>query len=78
MDTNTSGSVTPQYSLKKGLIKGAIGVLVAVAFGVSLTTFSDQSIWGLLETYLKPIIGSLTVSGAFAMGINALKFKLEK
>lgn len=78
MDIGTSGSVTPKYDVKKGLIKGALGILTAVAFFVSFSTFSDQSIWGLLETYLKPILGSLTVSGALAMGINALKFRASK
>lgn len=63
------------YSFGKGLTKGAIGVLTVVASMLALTAFSDLSLWGLLETYLKPVLGSLTVGGLVAMAINWLRFR---
>lgn len=64
-----------EYSFTKGLWKGGLSVLVVAASMVAFAGFADLSIWGLLETYLKPVLGSLTVGGAFAMAINYFKVK---
>ncbi len=74
METTTE----TKYSFKKGLLKGAIGALSFIAGIVALTAFSDVPLWGLLETYIKPLIGSVTVSGVLVMAINALKFHYQK
>lgn len=63
------------YSFGKGLVKGLLGVLTVASSMLALTAFSDISLWGLLETYLKPLLGSLTVGGLVAMLINWLRFR---
>lgn len=68
--------MTKTYSIKKGLLKGVVSVLIVVASVVAFAGFSDITIWGLLEQYLKPGLGSLTVGGLVAMAINWAKFRL--
>ena len=64
-----------EYSFKKGLVKGLISLLSIVGAGLAFTAFSDITIWGLLEQYLKPILGSLTVGGCITIAINFLKVR---
>lgn len=64
-----------KYSFTKGLAKGGVSVLTVLAAFVAFTSFSDMTLWGLLETYLKPVLGSLTVAGVITMGINWLKVR---
>lgn len=45
---------------------------------VAFTGFSDLTIWGLLEQYLKPALGGLTVGGAIAVAVNYFKFQLSR
>jgi hypothetical protein len=63
------------YSIKKGLWKAAstaVGIFAAMAvFG----SFSDMTIWGLLEQYVKPILGTMTVGGLFTLARNYIKVK---
>lgn len=66
-----------QYSFKKGLAKGLVSVLSMAGAWLAFTGFSDVSIWALLENYLKPVIGSLTVGGLIAMGANYAKIKMK-
>jgi hypothetical protein len=66
------------YSLKKGLTKGAISLLTVAAAWVAFTAFSDVTLWSLLENYLKPVLGSVTVAGAITMAINYLKVKAQE
>lgn len=63
------------YSLRKGIIKGLISLLSIGGAFLALTAFSDMTLWGLLETYLKPILGSLTVGGLVTMCLNWLKIR---
>ena len=64
-----------QYSIKKGFFKGLLGVLTAGAGILAFSGFADFTIWQLLESYLKPVLSGLTVSGLLAMGINYLKVR---
>ena len=64
-----------QYSFKKGLSKGAVTGLIVLGSLVAFAGFSDLTIWGLLEQYLKPFLGSATVGGVIAMAVNYLKVK---
>jgi len=64
-----------QYSFTKGLNKGLVSVLTIGAALVAFAGFSDLTIWGLLEQYLKPVLGSLSVGGAITMALNYIKVK---
>lgn len=66
---------TPTYSFKIGLTKGLISLLAIAGALAAFAGFSDLTIWQLLETYLKPVIGSLTVGGSITMVVNYLKIK---
>lgn len=64
-----------QYSFTKGLGKGLVSLLAIAGAFIALAGFSDLTLWGLLEQYLKPILGSLTVGGAITMLLNYIKVK---
>lgn len=66
---------TTTYSFKKGLGKCLKFVLTGLIAVVTVTGFSEVSIWSLLEQYLKPIISTLTVGGVFAWLLNYTKIK---
>lgn len=63
------------YSFQKGLGKGVVSVLVIAGAFAAFSGFADFTIWQLLESYLKPVVGALTVGGALSMAINYVKFK---
>lgn len=65
------------YSLKRGIIKGLISLLSIIGFGLAFTAFSDMTLWGLCEQYLKPILGSLTIGGLITLLVNWLKFRIK-
>lgn len=65
------------YSFKKGLGKGLLSVLSVCAAMAMFSGFSDVMIWDLLEKYLKPVIGLLTVNGLITMAINWIKFNVK-
>ena len=64
-----------EYSFKKGFIKGLISLLSIAGTFVAFTAFSDMTLWVLLEQYLKPLLGSLSVGGLITITINYLKVK---
>lgn len=64
-----------EYSFKKGAIKGLISLLSVGGAFIAFTTFADLTLWGLLEQYLKPVLGGLTVGGCITIAINWLKVK---
>lgn len=64
-----------EYSFKKGATKGLVSGLTILLAMVAFAGFSDLTIWGLLEQYLKPVLGTITVGGAFTMVINYIKIK---
>jgi len=66
-----------QYSFTKGLGKGLVSLLAIAGAFIALAGFSDLTLWGLLEQYLKPILGSLTVGGAITMLLNYIKVKSQ-
>lgn len=67
-----------QYSIKKGAVKGVVaGLTILVAF-LAFTGLSDVTIWGLLEQYLKPVLGAATVGGVITMALNYFKVKSQK
>lgn len=63
------------YSLKKGLLKATLYSLTTIGTIVAFAGFSDLTIWGLVEQYLKPVFGSLTVGASITMLINFVRFK---
>lgn len=64
-----------KYSFKKGLIKGAISLLSIVGAGLAFTTFSDVTLVELIEKYIFPVLGSVTVGGAITIAVNWLKVR---
>ena len=63
------------YSFKRGFYKGFLSMLTFAGAILAFTKFGDISIWSLLEEYLKPTLGAMTISGAITMLINWVKFK---
>lgn len=63
------------YSLKKGFEKGSVSAVVVLMSMVAFAGFSDFTLWGLLEEYLKPVLGSMTVGGALTMLLNYVKVR---
>ena len=68
-----------QYSFLKGLSKAAtqVGIFalsaVLVIGAMNFQSVLDTQLWALVEQYLKPILGTLTVGGAFTLALNWLK-----
>jgi len=62
------------YSFSKSIAKGFYTALSGLVVIVAFTAFSDMTLWGLLETYVKPIFGSLTVVGALRALQNWVKY----
>jgi hypothetical protein len=50
-----------QNSLKKRLAKAALSLIAVVGAVVAFAGFSDMTIWDLVVTNVKPVLGSLTV-----------------
>lgn len=67
-----------KYSFKKGAVKGLVSLLSIGGAIVAFAGFSDLTIWGLLEQYVKPVLGSLTVGGVITIAVNYVKVKSEK
>jgi uncharacterized membrane protein len=67
-----------KYSFKKGLSKASLYTLTAVGTLVAFAGMSDVTVWSLVEDYLKPMIGSLTVGGLITLAINYVRFKQLK
>jgi len=63
------------YSFLHGLRKAATYSLTAAATLIAFAGFSDLQIWELLETYVRPAVGSLTVGGVMTLAINYVRFK---
>lgn len=66
-----------KYSLTKGVKKGFASAITIVIAVVALAGFSDLTIWGLLEEYLKPLLGAVTVGGLLTMALNYVKVKKQ-
>ena len=66
---------TTQFSFAKNIYKGFMYLLIGLGSIATITGFYDVSLWVLLETYLKPILGTLTVGGLYTMLLNWLKIK---
>jgi hypothetical protein len=62
------------YSLKKGVGKGLVSLLSVAGALVAFTGLSDVTLVSLIEDYIFPVIGSLTVGGAVAVAVNFVKF----
>jgi len=68
-----------EYSFLKGLAKTATSVAIyAVGFAVAILAMNfsaiyDLSLWTLVEQYLKPVLGTLTVGGSLVFIQNWLK-----
>lgn len=66
-----------QYSFTKGLGKGLVSLLAIAGAFIAFAGFSELTLWGLLEQYLKPVLGSLSVGGAITMLLNYIKVKSQ-
>lgn len=66
-----------EYSFAKGLWKGIKAILTALLVFLAFAGFSDISLWDLLVTYVKPLIGSLTLGGAITVALNYVKIQQE-
>lgn len=66
-----------QYSFTKGLGKGLVSLLAIAGSFIAFAGFSELTLWGLLEQYLKPVLGSLSVGGAITMLLNYIKVKSQ-
>lgn len=64
-----------KYSFKKGLVKAIVTALTVGISIVAFAGFSDLTIWGLLETYLKPLVGGMTVGALLKLALNWVKVK---
>ena len=64
-----------KYSFKKGLKKGILSAAIIAGAFVVFAGFADFTIWQLLEQYVKPILGTITIGALFKMLINYLKIK---
>ena len=67
-----------EYSFKQGAGKGLKFVLTGLAALAAVSGFSDVTIWELLDQYLRPILGTLSVGGILAMALNFVKVKFGK
>lgn len=63
------------YDFKTGLGKGLKFILTALIAIVSITGFSDVTLWDLLTQYLKPLLGTLSIGGVLAFLNNFVKVK---
>ena len=71
-----------KYSFKKGLKKAFVSFALPVV-GVAVLFFgvaglSDLTLWGLLETYVKPVLGTATLGGVLIFIRNWLKNKSKE
>lgn len=64
-----------QYSFKKGIVKALISALTVGGAFIAFAGLADFTLWELLEQYLKPVIGSLTVGGLITLSVNFLKVR---
>ena len=69
--------VEKTYSFKIGFWKGMLSLLAIGGALLAFAGFSDISLWTLVETYIKPLLGSLTVGGVITIAVNYFKFKLS-
>ncbi len=65
---------TRQYSLSKGIAKGITSALTIAASLAVFAGLSDVTLWDLVVTYVKPVLGSLTVGGLITVALNWVKF----
>ncbi len=65
------------YSFKKGAWKVVKSMLaVALAFS-TFSGFSDVELWSLIEQDIKPILGSMTVTGGIRFLYNYVTFQTK-
>lgn len=62
------------YSYKKGLGKGALIALKALAGILIFAGVADLHITDLIQQYLFPLIGGVTLSGLLGLATNFVKF----
>ena len=66
-----------KYSLKIGAWKGLVSALIILAAIVTFFGFSDMTIVSIIETYIFPVLGSMTVGGLLTMALNYAKIKTK-
>ncbi len=67
-----------KYSIWKGVNKGLVGFGTAALTVLIYSGMADVTLWSLLEQYLKPILGVLTIQGALVMLFNFFKIKAQE
>lgn len=64
-----------KYSYKIGFYKFLAGAVSGILVLLTLAGLTDITLWSILETYLKPVLATITISGLFGSVLNALKFR---
>lgn len=64
-----------EYSFVKGFYKALTAVAIMAVSYITFAGLSDITVWGLVEQYLKPLLGALTLGGVGVMVVNYLKVK---
>ena len=64
-----------QYNFSQGIGKGVKFILTALIGLAVVSGFSDFTLWDLLEKYLKPVLGTLSVGGILAIAQNWVKVR---
>ena len=62
-----------KYSLKIGFWKGIVSAGIILLAIIAFFGFSDMTIVSIIETYIFPVLGSMTFGGAITMLINWAK-----
>jgi len=61
------------YSFKKSLGKGIVSILTVAIAGTVFLGIGEIQLWDLIVTHLKPVLGTLTVTGFLTLSLNFIK-----
>jgi threonine/homoserine/homoserine lactone efflux protein len=67
-----------KYSIGKGLWKGALSVIGSTLVLITFMGLADVPLKVLIETYIFPLLGSVTIGGGFTMLLNYIKVKAKQ
>jgi len=61
------------YSFKKSFRKGIVSILTVAIAGTVFLGIGETQLWDLIVTHLKPVLGTLTVTGFLTLSLNFIK-----
>ncbi len=64
-----------KYSFKIGFWKGVVSAGIILLAIIAFFGFSDMTIVSIIETYIFPVLGSMTIGGAITMLLNYAKVR---